>query len=68
MNDDEWTSVIPQTIISLGKNMEMDVIAEGVETIEQLFSERQLAELALLKKIIKKQKRLSLKPFSYNLE
>ncbi|MBN2401051.1 MAG: GGDEF domain-containing protein [Spirochaetes bacterium] len=36
MNNDEWTLVIPQTIISLGKNMEMDVIAEGIETSEQL--------------------------------
>jgi EAL domain-containing protein (putative c-di-GMP-specific phosphodiesterase class I) len=36
MNNNEWTLVIPQTIISLGKNMQMDVIAEGVETFEQL--------------------------------
>ena len=36
MNDNEWTTVIPQTIISLGKNLEMDIVAEGVETIKQL--------------------------------
>ncbi len=36
MNNNDWTLVIPQTIISLGKNMQMDVIAEGVEKIEQL--------------------------------
>jgi diguanylate cyclase (GGDEF)-like protein/PAS domain S-box-containing protein len=36
MNNNDWTLVIPQTVISLGKNMQMDVIAEGVETLEQL--------------------------------
>jgi EAL domain-containing protein (putative c-di-GMP-specific phosphodiesterase class I) len=36
MDDNEWTSVIPQTIISLGRNLEMDVVAEGVETSKQL--------------------------------
>jgi len=36
MNGEDSTSVVPNTIISLSKHMEMDVIAEGVETLEQV--------------------------------
>ena len=36
LNAGKRALVIPQTIISLGKHMEMDIIAEGIETSEQL--------------------------------
>ncbi len=35
MGDGQGSSVIPHTIISLGKHLDIDVIAEGVETADQ---------------------------------
>ncbi len=35
MNGNAWSSVIPNTIITLAKHLEMDVIAEGVESARQ---------------------------------
>jgi EAL domain-containing protein (putative c-di-GMP-specific phosphodiesterase class I) len=36
INQDEHSASIIQTIIALGHNMKMDVVAEGVETLAQL--------------------------------
>lgn len=42
MCDNEWAMEIVKTIITMAHNMKMDVIAEGVETIEQLEELRKL--------------------------
>lgn len=42
MCDNEWAMDIVKTIISMAHTMKMDVIAEGVETIEQLEELRKL--------------------------
>lgn len=42
MCNDEWAMEIVKTIVSMAHNMKMDVIAEGVETIEQLEELRKL--------------------------
>jgi diguanylate cyclase (GGDEF)-like protein/PAS domain S-box-containing protein len=42
MCDNEWAMEIVKTIITMAHNMKMEVIAEGVETIEQLEELRKL--------------------------
>jgi EAL domain-containing protein (putative c-di-GMP-specific phosphodiesterase class I) len=42
MYDNEWAMEIVKTIITMAHNMKMEVIAEGVETIEQLEELRKL--------------------------
>lgn len=42
MCDDEWAMEIVKTIVSMAHNMKMEVIAEGVETVEQLEELRKL--------------------------